>query len=452
MTVYNATHETPGSSEISAYFDLRLQLADLYPLPPDWLQVTKDAGIVAGAINLQGAALTVWFNILDYALTNKLSQALMTAVVAQNPQCAARFKAYLDELAAGQKPTADLPGLTTDDRVNTALAGFNAVNQQSKDIQATLAADNGLTNVTSQIDVLKTYKDLHDHLQSFQYGIGSFQNLLVAARDMGADLEQVRVMRNFLKILKLFCVSIGESVMELPAGPALHDIEQAWLDDLKAAAIKLQAAIDNKSPDAYDALFDVRTVLRVVPSRLNQQIFVTAKNLPFGLLATGLDTIAGKLPAEEPSVPLIKAAHDAIMVLSSTIYARVVEHKLWQDIDNKLASLTDMIEPIEGGAAADKSLPFQFSPLWRNLEVKVKVLADLDPTGAWRATLVDYSTDVNDQLSRETVDTAFILAFEAYRDEAQQRFVQVDLALKTECASIVRVSTPLHKIIEDLGP
>ncbi len=66
--------------------------------------------------------------------------------------------------------------------------------------------------------------------------------------------------------------------------------------------------------------------------------------------------------------------------------------------------------------------------------------------------LAAYSTDVNDQLSRETVDTAFILAFEAYRDEAQQRFVQVDLALKTECASIVRVSTPLHKIIEELGP
>ncbi len=89
----------------------------------------------------------------------------------------------------------------------------------------------------------------------------------------------------------------GEKVTVLPAGPALRDIEQAWLDDLGQAATKLQGAIVNKSPDAYDALFDVRTVLRVVPSRLNQQIFVTAKNLPFGLLATGLDTIAGKLPS-----------------------------------------------------------------------------------------------------------------------------------------------------------
>jgi hypothetical protein len=413
--------------------------------------VTKDAGILAGAINLQGSALAVWFSILDYAQANKLSQPLMATVAAQNPQCSALCTAYLQELTTGAKPTPDLPGLTTDDRVNTAVAGFDAVNQQPKDIKAVLAAGDGLTAVTSQIDVLATYKNLHDGLQSFQYGIGSFQSLMIAARDMGTDLNQVRVLRKFLNQLRLFCASAGDKITVLPPGPALRDIEQAWLDDLGSAATKLQGAIPDTSADAYDALLDVRTVLRVVPSRLNQQIFVTAKNLPFGILARGLETIAGKLPADDPSVPAIKAAQDAIKVLSSTIYARVVEHKLWQDIDNKLASLTDMIEPIEGGAAADKSLPFQFSPLWRNLETKVKVLADLDPNGQWRTMLAGYSTDVNDQLSRETVDTAFILAFEAYRDEAQQRFVQVDLALKTECASIVRVSTPLHKIIEDLG-
>lgn len=437
---------------IRAYFDLRLQLADLYPLPPDWLKVTKQAGIIAGAVNLQGAALTVWFNILDYALTNKLSQSLMNIVVAENPQCAVSFAAYLEELAKGEKPTSELPGLTTDDRVNTALAGFNAVTQQPRDVQAALAAGDGLTTVTNQIDILKTYKNLHDGLQSFQYGIVSFQALLIAARDMGVDLEQARVLLRFLKALKDFCLKIGPIIEDLPAGPAFRDIEQAWLDDLVSAAEKLQVAINGKSPDAYDALFNVRTVLRVVPSRLNQQIFVTAKKLPFGLLATGLDTIAGKLPSEEPSMPLIKAAHDAIMVLSSTIYARVVEHKLWQEVDSKLADLTDMIEPMEGGGAADKSLPFQFSPVWRNLEMKVKVLTDLDPTGKWRTNVADYSSNVNDQLSREAVDTAFILAFEAYRDEAQQRFVQVDLALKAECASIVRVSMPLHRIIEDLGP
>jgi hypothetical protein len=411
--------------------------------------VTKDAGIIAGAINLQGAALTVWFNILDYALNNKLSKPLMEKVVAGNPQCAALCAAYLEDLAKGERPTPDLPGVTTDDRVNTAVAGLDAVNLQPKDIQAALATGDGLTAVTSQIDVLATYKNLHDGLQSFQYGIGSFQSLMIAGRDMGADLNQVRVLRKFLNQLRLFCASAGDKVTVLPAGPALRDIEQSWLDDLGQAATKLQGAIPNTPADAYDALLDVRTVLRVVPSRLNQQIFVTAKNLPFGMLATGLETIAGKLPADEPSVPSINAAHDAIKVLSSTIYARVVEHKLWQDVDNKLTSLTDMIEPLEGGGAADKSLPFQFSPLWRNLEMKVQVLADLDPRGAWRSTLAGYSTDVNDQLSRETVDTAFILAFEAYRDEAQQRFVQVDLALKTECASIVRVSTPLHKIIGD---
>lgn len=397
-------------------------------MPGDWLRVTKDATIVAGAINLQGPALTVWFNILDNALASQLTQKLMDAILIENPQCAPLCSAYVDELSKGERPTPDLPGATTDERVNVARAGFDAVNRQSRDIQAELAAGSGLATATALIDTLATYKNLHDGLQSFQYGIGSFQVLLSAARRMDADPEQVRVLRKFLGQLRLFCQQIGDFVAALPQGPTLRDIEQAWLDDLNTAAKSLQAAIDTKSPLAYDALYDVRTVLRVVPSRLNQQIFVTAKNLPFDTLARGLDAIVAKLPAGDAASAPIAAAHDSILVLSSTIYARVVEHKLWQDVDHKLADLADLIEPANGPpGTASNALPFQFSPLWRNLTGKIQTLGDLDPGGQWRKTLDGYGLGVNDQLTREVVDSAFALAFEAYRDEAQQRFVQVDL-------------------------
>ena len=416
--------------------------------------MTKDAGIIAAAVNLQGAALTAWFNILDQAIKSQLTSALMDSVLRDNPECASLCAAYVDELAKGALPTPDLPGMTTEDRVNAARAGFDAVNLQSHAIQAELAFGDGLATVTGHIDLLANYKNLHDGLQTFQYGQGSFQTLLNAAHKMGTDLKQVQVLRQFLKKLRLFCQQVAPSVAALPSGLTLRDIEQTWLMELEKAAITLQTAIDSKSTDAYDALFDVRTVLRVVPSRLNQQIFVTAKNLPFGVLATGLDAIIKLLPADDSAIGPIIGARDAILVLSSTIYARVVEHKLWQDVDHKLADLTDMIEPAgdDHGGAADKSLPFQFSPLWRNLELKIRVLADLDPDGLWRIAIATYSTGVNDQLTRETVDTEFILAFEAYRDEAQQRFVQVDLALKKECTSLVRVSEPLHKILEELKP
>jgi hypothetical protein len=430
---------------------LRLKLAELYPLPSDWLRVTRDANLLAGAIALQGAALTVWFNILDYASANKHTPQLVDVIRGDYPAYAALCAAYLEELENGVRPTPELPGATTDDRVNIALSGLDAVNRQSRDIQASLGSANGLAIATARIDTLATYKNLHDSLQSFQYGIGSFKVLVSAARHMEVDVEQKRVLRKFLGSLRLLCIQIGQFVAALPEGPTLRDFEQTWLGELEAAANKLDDAI--QSAEAYDAIYDVRAVLRVVPLRLDKQIFVTAKTLPFAALADGLDTIVKKLPADDLAVTQIQDARESILILSSTVYARVVEHKLWQDVDRKLGDLNEMIEPADGplGPAAN-ALPFQFSPSWRTLVKNVQTASSLGSEGRWQKKLADYAIGVDDQLTREVVDGAFILAFEAYRDEAQQRFVMIDLALKKECASLTRISEPLHKILEELGP
>lgn len=438
--------------KIRAYFELRLKLAELYPLPDDWLRVTSDATLIAGAISLQGPALTVWFNILDYALTNKLTEKLMAAVLANNPQCATLCADYVAELAKGERPTPELPGTTTDDRVNTARGGFDAVSRQSRDLQAELATGNGLETATTLIDTLATYKNLHDALQSFEYGISSFQVLVSAAGQMDTDVEQVRVLQKFLGQLRFVCQQVGQFVAALPQGPTLRDIEQAWIDRLVAAAEDLRAAIGTHSDAVYDAIYDVRSVLRGIPSRLDQQIFVTARSLPFGMLANGLNAIAGKLPTDDPAVAPIKDARDSIMVLASTINARVLEHQKWQEIDRILADLAELIESVDGATPAKANVVLQFSRRWRNLTSKVKILSDLDPGSQWTVEIANYGARLNDQLTRETIDSTFILAFEAYRDEAQQRFVQVDLALKRECTSLVRVSEPLHRILEDLQP
>ena len=414
--------------------------------------VTRDAGIVAGAISLQGAALTVWFNILDYALTNQVTEKLLAAVLASNPQCTALCSAYVAELALGDRPTPDLPGATTDDRVNAARAGFDAVSRQSRDIQAELATDNGLQTATTLIDTLAAYKNLHDALQSFQYGMSSFQVLVSAADHMDSDLEQVRVLQKFLGQLRFVCQQVGQFVAALPQGPTLQDIEQTWIDRLDDAAEILRAAIVTRSHAAYDAIYDVRSVLRGIPSRLDQQIFVTAKGLPFALLADGLTAIAGKLLVDDPAVGQINDARDSIMVIAATITARVIEHQKWQEVDRILVDLAEMIDPVEGVVGPRANVAFQFSRRWRTLASRVKTLSDLDPGAFWTGALATYGTGVDEQLTRETIDSAFILAFEAYRDEAQQRFVQIDLALKKECTSLVRVSEPLHKILEDLKP
>ncbi len=429
-------------------------LAELYPLPNDWLSVTKRAEIVAGAINLQGSALTTWFNILDYTNAQKFTVKLFGIVVEDNPQCASLCKAYLGEVATGFKPTLELPGITIEERVNAARAGLDAVNKQPRDIQAILAANDQLEGAISSIDTLAAYKNLHDALHSFQYAVGSFQDLFVAARDIGTD-KGARELRKFLGSLRLLSQTIRQWIGQLPDSPGIREFDEIWHNDLTHAAGVLQEEIDSRSPGVFEPLLEVRRILRVTPHRLNQQILETAKRLPFGILAAGLGEIAAKLPDDDTAQAPVENAREAILLLSAAISARVREHGLWQDVDNRLYDLMEMIESADrgGGASpADPTLPFQFAPVWRIVKARVQTLITLDAGGRWTRAIEAYTTDVSDLLAREKIDEKFILAFEAYRDEAQQRFVNVDFELKAECASLVRISDPLHRILEELNP
>ena len=408
----------------------------------------------ASLVVLQGAALTVWFNILKRAVDENTTETLLTIIRDEdkaNKELAGLCDSYFEELKQGGAPVSDLPGADTGSRVATAAAGIDAVGQQSQDIRSEVAATAAV--VAPLIDLLTAYKILHDRVQVFQYDMG-FSKLLVAARGMAADLEQVRVMQKFVSQSRRFCQQVAGYVDGLPDEPDLRGYDKGWVDDLKAATDKLDQAVTGRSPDAYDALYDLRTALRVVPPRLNQQIFVTAKRLPFGKLADGLHATVAKLPAGDQAVERIEAARDAILVLSSTTYARVVEHKLWQDVEHKLANLTELLEPFDGtpNQAQDKALPFQFSSLWRGVATKIRTLADLDPQGLWAKPLPEYSDEVSEQLTRETVDTELILAFETYRDQALDRFVDVDMSLKQECALLEPISDSLRAILKDGKP
>ncbi|MEK1890377.1 MAG: ATP-binding protein [Phyllobacterium sp.] len=63
-----------------------------------------DAQIEPGWINLQGAALTVWFGILRYAAETKQSRVLLQNIVSEQPILADLVTSYLKELDEGKRP------------------------------------------------------------------------------------------------------------------------------------------------------------------------------------------------------------------------------------------------------------------------------------------------------------------------------------------------------------
>lgn len=406
---------------------------------------TGENTFVAGDIQMEGRATTVWHNILVYAQTGGKTEYLIAAILRDFPDIKPLCDAYQAKLAAGIVLTLDLPGTSFADRIRAAIAGLTAIDHLPPEQKAAFAAVTTLKNITENIDILAIYKEIHDTMQVSGILTGGIQPLFDVASRMATEPRQALVMQQFSGRLWKLCTKCDEYVNKLPTNANLQGMERVWLDDISAACTVLQKTSATSADDAYEALDLVRGTLRTVPVRLDQQIFLTAKNLPLAALADALADLLARLAEDAPAHATIATARDAILIVKAAIQARVLEHQLWQKVDNKLAALVDLTETAtERDGQPTGPLALQFSRIWRETTRIVDTLAKLDPGAAWNVNLQTRAAHVVEELTREVIDINLILDFEAYCDGARDRFVNVDFALKDECDSLTGISAPLH--------
>lgn len=428
--------------------ELRLKLATLFPDPASIRPIAHDAGLNLGDIDFRGGANQVWFNVLEYASARGRSRALLDVLMEMEPTLGAPAETFLATEAEGKLVT-DLPSsYSAEGQVAIAVAGLGAVEQVlgSDEVGAAFrASKEELDGVVARIDLLKTYKSIHDLLQRFQFPVVDFQRLKRAARAVD-EPEKRQIVREFLISLGPLHKVVKDHVNQLPEGD-LRDQELSWVDALKASLGRLDQGIRDRAPQAIIvALNEIRTPLKFVPARINEHIFRTAKNLPLNGLVETLGRTAAVLPENHASAGTITAARDAVLVLTTLVLSRVVEHKLWQDFDGKLADLTDAVE------SNDPDRIWIFAALWLDLKPRLKVLAELDPNGNWQPSVDGYAGQIDEILPSKDAELELDSAFRDFRDEALSHFVDVDIALKNECGSMVKISQPLHAILGKLEP
>lgn len=437
-----------ASIENEALIDFRSALADLYPSTDLMRVILRDCNLSPGDVDLQGQPVVAWHAILEHAHRKRATKVLIARVLHDYKlKLEGLAAAYQTDLARSGIGSTTLSRLSTQDSVDVVVSGLEIAQEKLAErpggVDLTDAQRAQLAGILEQIDILKVYKDLHDALQRFQYAFGSYKSLRVAAEKFSTSSEHATVLSDFQTRLFVLCTSARAMVMALPAGPTLRDAELLWLGRLDAALRDLTGALkDTASNQALVALNAISHVLRVVPARLSEQIFGAARALPFADLAVELANLAATLPAADPATHQLATSSTAVGVLASSIRARVFEHRRWQEVDNRLANLLQLTESEEQGALAG-----EFVPIWVEVKLRVKTLVDLDPNGSWGEVITGYSQRIDDRLAGKHIDAEFSLQFEGYVAEAQNRFVEVDLKLKSECAHLVRMGKPLRAIL-----
>ena len=418
------------------------RLADLYPEVDDRLRVVESAGIDAKHINFRGGALNGWHAVLRYTKPRGMSRALLEVVVEEIPSLASLVQKYLDE--ESDRPPGD--EMAVDEQLRRAVKGIDAAGDRLQDPsikQKLLATREMLGVVIEQIDTLAAYKGLHDELQRFQFTSTSWRKLKTAAANR--DNAGRALLEAHLKRLEELRDDAPAWIEALPLASGLRPPEHEWLQDVTNAVVQFDAKLRAGIAEPLIASLEgLRELLGDVATHMDERIFFTARAIPLRALADTLRDIAAALATDDPAAAAVLDARSAILNLTSILLGRVIEHKIWQDADNRIQGLSILVEP------SGDAIPPNVIRKWREVKSTMATLIQLDPSGRWRKAIEDCTRALELQLTRPRADTALVLAFEAYREEALQQFVQVDLSLKNDCKSLAQMQVPLNNILQEL--
>lgn len=338
-------------------------------------------------------------------------------------------------------PEARLAMPATGQQVSVLITGLDSVRARLSDpvVHDRLSQSvSKLQQIVETIDCLHAYKSLHECLHQLQ--AKQFRALKEAAKNLPSQPDQAAELLAYRNQLRSACLIARQTVNELPDNPVLRKTETLWIDVLEAAGDQFHDAIDAGDPKAArSALRKIRAVMVTDPPRLNALIFTTATALPLDDLMNALRDVGGE------DVPEIAAAMNSLRMIGATIRAGVVEHREWQDADIRIAEIDQLFEHDSPDQLEE------FATDWLELKAIVQDLAGRDPEARWAGKIRTYIDNVDDGLAPEEADGPFRLAFDSFRGEAQFRFLTVDSKLKADCSALVRIGTPLHRILQELG-
>lgn len=276
--------------------------------------------------------------------------------------------------------------------------------------------------ISEQIRTLAAFKNLHECLHAL--------HLKLAFRSAAVDdLEGVKNIGGTCTAARAAAVPLGMAA----------DAELVWIAELERLADGLGPAIKTANSSAtQDGFGGVQRLVRLQLSRLNARIFEAADKLSLDELILVLPSV---IMLEESFGQLSHAIRD----LKATVMARALVHKIWQDAENELSLVEDVLST--PATSAQKLI----AQNWYRLHSHVQLLASLDPGAAWAKEAMTYSDRVDTELTRETLSDTMKPSFDAFCRVLKFHFFEVDAKLKEDCGSLGKFHAPLQSIVEEIG-
>lgn len=289
-----------------------------------------------------------------------------------------------------------------------------------------------LSAISRQVATLFTYKTLHECLHALHLKL-AFKSALDAAVN---DQARLRELKDGEEKIERSCTTAREAAASLD--DADSQVEVSWIAELERLSKQLQSTIAASNADeAAGIRAEVQRLIRLQLSRLNKNIFEAARQLSLHELIVVLPT---EIKLEDSFFQLSHAVRE----LKTSVIARALVHKIWQDVDNELSLIEGFLDVPANGAA-------QFAEHWLTLKLRILWLGTLDPDAEWSKEAKKYSEHIDDELTEEKLDNDVKPTFETYCRIVKFRFFAVDATLKADCGSLGKFHAPLKRIVEEIS-
>jgi hypothetical protein len=284
-----------------------------------------------------------------------------------------------------------------------------------------------------QIDDLMNYKDLHDQLHQLQFNC--YEPIVRTIKGSELDETAREVLSEYELNFREIVGNLGEIDSRLPAAASGAE----WIQRLADARQDLARAIEAADPALLQkAAGDVRRVLHRQPSRINEWIILSARELRLANLVQALTEVCDELSERdiEPGrVATFRQGLAGLSRLTDNLGAVRDDHAQWQTVDSELRVID---------AWLDRSTE-ELVQSWPHLKRYIDPLCS-ESSDDWAVQL----RAAGERLERalRSNDGAAVEQFRRFRRQAGLRFFKVDTNMKRLCEQLRLTGLPLASALK----
>lgn len=322
--------------------------------------------------------------------------------------------------------------------VRRGLAALGELLEEEEARRAVVAFSIHFREANQQVEVLNSYKDLHDLLHRLQHDV--YEPIAQEAKRFPDD-EDAR--ENLLVHEQGLQEALDELADLVAHGTFISDEPARIQAELGEARETLRPALEASDvPGLRKAIWRLNHVLALMPPKINVRLNDAARALNLEDLAASMEIVCRKLRElglRPEQVDQFEEGVAALARLAGTLTTLVGDHDRWQWVEQELRRIEgDLARSLEELENSWPQLKSQMEPLY---------------AGSAESWAVALKTDGEKlEVTLATQDLVKVRqCFRSYRRQAGRRFFRVDDTLKRQCHELRHAGEPLAAVLRILG-